>query len=114
MKANEVILLWTPPNVGDPKYARTRGKVTVRPRLSLFADPSAPVFAHGCGADLGDFSIGVGRVTDVKAALLAHFHRLTIRDGMNPAQVHEAMLDIEEWQVLSVVSLGPEAASPTH
>lgn len=114
MKAKEVILLWTPPNVGDPKYAPTRGKVAVRTRSELFSDPSAPVFAHGCGADLGDFALGQPGPADAKAALLAHFHRLTIRDGMDPARVHEALLDIEEWQVLSVVSLKPEAAGAVN
>jgi hypothetical protein len=112
MKANQVVLLWTPPAIGDPKYARTRGRVTVMERERLFADPEAPVFAHSCGAHLGDFSLGDSRTLDVKAALLAHFHRLTIRDGMNPAQVHEALLGIEEWQILSMVSLSPEVAGP--
>lgn len=112
MKANEVVLLWTPPNVGDPKYAVTRGKIAVRERRRLFSDPEAPVFAHGCGADVGDSILGQIGPLDPRAALLAHFHRLTIRDGMDPARVHEALLDIEEWQVLSVVSLGPEAAGP--
>ena len=111
MKANEVVLLWTPPTIGDPKYARTRGRVTVMERERLFADPGAPVFAHSCGANVGDYTLGATAL-DTKAALLAHFHRLTIRDGMNPSDVHEALLSIEEWQVLSMVSLGPEVAGP--
>lgn len=111
MKANEVVLLWTPPAIGDPKYARTRGRVTVMERERLFVDPEAPIFAHSCGAHLGEFALGPA-TPDAKAALLAHFHRLTIRDGMNPVEVHEALLGIEEWQVLSLVSLGPEVAGP--
>jgi hypothetical protein len=114
MKANDVILLWTPPNVGDPKYAKTRGQVMLRPRQDMFSDPKAPVFAHGCGAALGEFDLDDSHIMDAKAALLAHFHRLTIRDGMDPARVHQALLDIEEWQVLSVVSLKPESAGPVH
>ena len=114
MKAKDVIFLWTPPNVGDPKYAPTRGQVTLCLRQALFSDPKAPVFAHGCGAALGEFDLADHTATDTKAALLAHFHRLTIRDGMDPARVHEALLGIEEWQVLSVVSLKPEAAGAVH
>jgi hypothetical protein len=114
MKAKDVILLWTPPNVGDPKYALTRGQMTLCPRQELFSDPMAPVFAHGCGAALGEFDLDEHPALDAKAALLAHFHRLTIRDGMDPARVHEVLLGIEEWQVLSVVSLKPEIAGSVH
>ena len=114
MKANDVILLRTPPSVGDPKYAMTRGQVTLRTRQELFSDPKAPVFAHGCGAALGEFNLDDSRNVDAKAALLAHFHRLTIRDGMDPARVHQVLLGIEEWQVLSVVSLKKESAAAVN
>lgn len=105
--SQDVVICWTPSAWGvvNCRWAATSGRVAVGLNVGGFVDPWALWMPATClpgVRDLTPEALPYARL----AAVLLNMQAMIIRDGMDPQEVHRALLSIQEYRQ----SISPDQA----